>query len=353
MNLLKGKNYQSDECIFDVHSFATELDEDTLRTKVNGGCCDASAPNAPPSPPSGNNTPTAPAVTATTPTTNPGTSPTTNTPNPSDPSNPGSGYTGGGYEPPPEVMSNPQAYGYWKALQALAEQQGDPDRYKNYNVLGDHSKKQVKLKGANTNVDTISLDSRDQYRISKMLMKGERNAIDIVLTEKKQKTASKENRNDCYFKICVDQPGNGNNRNTYVFNNMDDIDTGHVFLEIGNSKTGEVITRGLYPDLGDTRRKKLVEGIITEGKVYDDSSYNKDKVDVEKVFFISEYDYYTTKSSILQDESNPPLYQLSDYNCTNWVVDKANKIGLNIPQTIGSWPFGEGLNPGDLGEDLR
>ena len=32
MNLLKGKNYQSDDCIFDVHSFATELDEDTLRT---------------------------------------------------------------------------------------------------------------------------------------------------------------------------------------------------------------------------------------------------------------------------------------------------------------------------------
>ena len=142
MNLLKGKNYHSYECIFDVHSFATELDEDTLRTKVNGGCCDSSAPSVPPAPPSGGNTPVAPAITGTTPTTNPGTSPTTNTPNPSDPSNPGSDYTGGGYEPPPEVMSNPQAYGYWKALQALAEQQGDPDRYKDYNVLGDTLKKQ-------------------------------------------------------------------------------------------------------------------------------------------------------------------------------------------------------------------
>ena len=141
MNLFTGRNLNNDECIFDVHSFARELDEDTLRTKVNGGCCDASAP---PAPPAGNNTPKAPAITGTTPTTNPGTSPTTNTPNPSDPSNPGSGYTGGGYEPPPEVMSNPQAYGYWKALQALAEQQGDPDRYKDYNVLPDYKQNTIK-----------------------------------------------------------------------------------------------------------------------------------------------------------------------------------------------------------------
>jgi murein DD-endopeptidase MepM/ murein hydrolase activator NlpD len=135
MNLFTGRNLNNDECIFDVHSFARELDEDTLRTEINGGSCGGDAPSAP-SPSGGGNPPSAPAVTATTPTTNPGTSPTTNTPNPSDPSNPGSGYTGGGYEPPPEVMSNPQAYGYWKALQALAEQQGDPDRYKDYNVLG-------------------------------------------------------------------------------------------------------------------------------------------------------------------------------------------------------------------------
>ena len=147
MNLFTGRNLNNDECIFDVHSFARELDEDTLRTKVNGGCCDASAP---PAPPAGNNTPKAPAITGTTPTTNPGTSPTTNTPNPSDPSNPGSGYTGGGYEPPPEVMSNPQAYGYWKALQDLAKQQGDPDRYKDYNVLGTKNKN-TSLKQTNKN----------------------------------------------------------------------------------------------------------------------------------------------------------------------------------------------------------
>ena len=119
MNLLKGKNYQSDDCIFDIHSFATELDEDTLRTKVNGGGCDASAPSASPSSPAGSNTPATPAITGTTPTTTPGTSTTTNTPNPSDASNPASGYMGGENEPSQDVMSNSQEYGYWKALQDL------------------------------------------------------------------------------------------------------------------------------------------------------------------------------------------------------------------------------------------
>ena len=162
MNLFTGKNFKSDDCIFNVHSFATELDEDTLRTKVNGGCCDASAP---PAPPAGNNTPKAPAITETSPTTTPGTSPTTNTPNPSDPSNPGSGYTGGGYEPPPEVMSNPQAYGYWKALQALAEQQGDPDRYKDYNVDGTKFVSSTKTK------NTYSSDDRLQRQIDSLTKK--------------------------------------------------------------------------------------------------------------------------------------------------------------------------------------
>ena len=271
--------------------------------------------------------------------------------NPSIPDNSNSVATGPGFEPSPDVMNNPQAYAYWMAMQAQSEQEGNPNR--DYNVLGNTIKTAKKTNQADKNIDTISLDSRDQYRISTMLMKGQKNAIDIVLAEKKQKTASKDNKSDCYFKIYVDQPGNGNNRNTFKFYGFDNIDTGHVFIEVGNSKTGEVITRGFYPDLGGARRKTLIEGKITKGKVFDDSSYNKDKIDVEKSFSISEYDFYVTKTSILQDEACPPLYQLSNYNCTNWAVDKATKIGLNIPQTIGSWPLGGGLNPGDLGEDLR
>jgi hypothetical protein len=158
MNLFTGRNLNNDECIFDVHSFARELDEDTLRTEINGGSCGGDAPSAP-SPSGGGNPPSAPAVTTTNQTTNPGTTPQTNsgTQNPSNSSNPGPGYTGGGNEPSPEIMSNPQAYGYWKALQDLAKQQGDPDRYKDYNVVPDYKQNIVDKNSSTTQKEQKSL----------------------------------------------------------------------------------------------------------------------------------------------------------------------------------------------------
>ena len=77
MNIFaKNKDFNDDE-IFSIHSFATELDEDTLRTEINGGSCDGSGPKGPGAAQtsSGGNTPKTPAITGTTPTTNPGTSP--------------------------------------------------------------------------------------------------------------------------------------------------------------------------------------------------------------------------------------------------------------------------------------
>ncbi|MCR5061955.1 MAG: LysM peptidoglycan-binding domain-containing protein [Treponema sp.] len=63
--------------------------------------------------------------------------------NPSIPYNSNSGAIGTGYEPPKEIMDNPQAYAYWNAMQDLAAHQGEPDKYKDYNVQGDHTKKQT------------------------------------------------------------------------------------------------------------------------------------------------------------------------------------------------------------------
>lgn len=63
--------------------------------------------------------------------------------NSSIPDNSNSGATGTGYEPPKEIMNNSQAYAYWKAMQDLAAHQGEPDKYKDYNVQGDHTKKQT------------------------------------------------------------------------------------------------------------------------------------------------------------------------------------------------------------------
>ena len=44
MNIFAKNKDFNDDGIFSIHEFATELDEDTLRTKVNGGGCDGSGP---------------------------------------------------------------------------------------------------------------------------------------------------------------------------------------------------------------------------------------------------------------------------------------------------------------------
>ena len=40
-------------------------------------------------------------------------------------------------------------------------------------------------------------------------------------------------------------------------------------------------------------------------------------------------------------------------NCATWVVDEAKVAGVDLPQTPGKQDGGAGLDPGDLGQDLR
>ncbi|AIL46559.1 hypothetical protein A4C53_RS08115 [Elizabethkingia anophelis] len=46
-------------------------------------------------------------------------------------------------------------------------------------------------------------------------------------------------------------------------------------------------------------------------------------------------------------------YNLNTFNCTNFGIDAAGKVGIFLPKTSGTWPGGGGANPGNLGQDLR
>lgn len=48
-----------------------------------------------------------------------------------------------------------------------------------------------------------------------------------------------------------------------------------------------------------------------------------------------------------------PVYNLENYNCTNFVLDIADASGVRIARTKGTWGVGAGLNPGNFGEDLK
>jgi len=46
-------------------------------------------------------------------------------------------------------------------------------------------------------------------------------------------------------------------------------------------------------------------------------------------------------------------YNLNTYNCTDFAIDIGNLAGLNLPDSVGEWPGGEGSNPGVLGQHIR
>ena len=48
------------------------------------------------------------------------------------------------------------------------------------------------------------------------------------------------------------------------------------------------------------------------------------------------------------------MYNLNSNNCTTFALDAMDAGGVSIPSTVGTWAFnGQGLDPGDLGEDIR
>ena len=46
-------------------------------------------------------------------------------------------------------------------------------------------------------------------------------------------------------------------------------------------------------------------------------------------------------------------YNLNSFNCTDFALGASSQCNLNLADAQGSWPFGGGSNPGDLGQDLR
>jgi hypothetical protein len=51
--------------------------------------------------------------------------------------------------------------------------------------------------------------------------------------------------------------------------------------------------------------------------------------------------------------STPIIYDLNNYNCTDFGIEIAKLGGLNLPDSYGKWPYGGGSNPGQLGQNIR
>jgi hypothetical protein len=143
--------------------------------------------------------------------------------------------------------------------------------------------------------------------------------------------------------LCVAQPIFGE-RDAYS-SAYNGVNVGHTFLTFQQNAGGVVTTRsmGFYPN-----------GIVTPASPRASGSLNNDQGHKYNVSIT----YSTTGSQFMNilnsfSSGNNVNYDLNANNCTTWALSSLSAGGINISTTQGSWPFGGGDDPGDLGEDIR
>jgi hypothetical protein len=152
--------------------------------------------------------------------------------------------------------------------------------------------------------------------------------------------------------VCVDEPDPGSRTPWSVQDassattNENPVNTGHTFLILTESYGTTAITRnvGFYPATKVTPYlQSTAAGVYNNDQAHEYNISGTMSLTNAQFFQILNY-----------CEDNPTMnYNLNTNNCTTFVVNAVAQAGINLPRTIGSWPGGSGLDPGDLGEDIR
>ncbi|WP_343303088.1 hypothetical protein AAHN97_16155 [Chitinophaga niabensis] len=120
---------------------------------------------------------------------------------------------------------------------------------------------------------------------------------------------------------------------------------GHAFITIQQTINGNLITRslGFYA-------RSSVDPFFNKSGVSQLGDNSNERYDIKLTVDISGLQF----ASVLEIIRNyNPVYDLEKYNCTNFVLDISDAVGLHINRTVGTWGIGNGLNPGSFGQDLK
>lgn len=117
-------------------------------------------------------------------------------------------------------------------------------------------------------------------------------------------------------------------------------DVGHSFITI---KQGiNVMTFGFYPAVGIG----FINNVI--GVMNNDQGHSYD------VSLTMNINATTLQNIILHSiESSVENYNLNNNNCTDFIIEISNILGLSIPDCYSSWGLGGGSNPGKFGQFIR
>lgn len=155
--------------------------------------------------------------------------------------------------------------------------------------------------------------------------------------------------------VCVQQPIPGQ-RDAYKWvnggpigssNEGNIVNVGHTFLIFSEHYGNTTIVRniGFYPFSGVKPGSSTAPGILNNDESH---SYN-----ISANFTVTNANFFTMLNSVTRGNTPGFNYNLSSENCTTFALQTLAQGGINLPNTIGSWPGGMGNNPGDLGEDIR
>lgn len=153
--------------------------------------------------------------------------------------------------------------------------------------------------------------------------------------------------------LSIDQPVT-DTRRTYVDGNgvtglganKATVTTGHSFFTIEQTQPdgySRIRNIGFYPKQGVTPRRPISQGIL----VNDENT----PYDVGLEINLSETDFFNFLVKI--KNAGTPNFDLNNFNCTGYCINRVSEIGITLPKSYGSWPLGGGLNPADLGQDVR
>ena len=152
--------------------------------------------------------------------------------------------------------------------------------------------------------------------------------------------------------VCVDQPVPGS-RTPWSFSASDGsiedkdnpVSVGHTFLVFTEVTGGNVITRnvGFYPGRTVTPFASNTPGALNDDEMH---PYN-----ISGSFSVSGSLFFNMLTYITQNGAS--TYDLNTNNCTNFSINTLAAGHIYLPSTYGYWLNGMGVDPGDLGEDIR
>jgi RHS repeat-associated protein len=125
------------------------------------------------------------------------------------------------------------------------------------------------------------------------------------------------------------------------------VEVGHAFIGLRDTKTHKEVRVGFYPKGGIQTSIAAAQGESVSGTVKNNDQHT---FNIEKDYKLTDKQFQAVVDSVKTDAKNPPDFNLYNYNCTDWVIEKAAVAGIKLPSNTGGQENPN--NPADLGQDL-